>query len=224
MSSSNEPTSADTQHLNQPTICQPPKRIPRPKTCKDGIKLYFKLMYERRNMVKMPPISTASFPLFLRSLLACLFYIVTFRQTAWYRLSVELLQQRVEATLPLLKATVQSAACSENFSETTMKTQLSLLGTRSNEEYYVDEWNVIEFTSLHEHWNLFHSYKATLWNRPDMTLFIGVTTCVSSPHRCALCIKLRMDSGFVMEAYSQWTDPKIPNQSCSASSPWESIT
>ena len=189
-SSSNEPTSADTQHPNQSAICQPPKRIPRPKTCIDSIKLYFKLMYERRNMVKMPPISTASFPLFLRSLLACLFYIVTLRQTAWYRLSVELLQQRVEATLPLLKATVQSAACSENFSETSMKTQLSLLGTRSNEEYYVDEWNVIEFTSLDEHWKLFHPYKASWWNRADTRLFIGIITCVSSPHRRALCFKL----------------------------------
>ena len=193
ISSSNEPTSADTQHLNQPAIRQPPQRIPRPKTYIDRIKLYFKLMYERRNMVKMPPISTASFPLFLRSLLACLFYIVTFRQTAWYHLSVELLQQRVEATLPLLKATVQSAACSEDFSETSMKTQLSLLGTRSNEEYYVDEWNIIEFTSLDEHWTRFHPYKATLWSSINITLYIGITTCVSSPHRRALCIKLRMN-------------------------------
>jgi hypothetical protein len=192
MSSSSEPTSADMWHLNQPAICQL-QRIPRPKTCIDRIKLYFKLMYERRNMVKMPPISMATFPLFLRSLLACLFYIVTLRQTAWYRLSVELLQQRVEATLPLLKATVQSAACSENFSETSMKTQLSLLGTRSSEENYVDEWNVIEFTSLDEHWNLFHPYKANRWNRADTMLLIGSITCVSSPHRRALCIKLRMN-------------------------------
>lgn len=169
--------SADTQHLNQPAICQPPKRIPRPKTRMDSIKLYFKLLYERRNMVKMPRISTASFPLFLRSLLACLFYIVTFRQTAWYRLSVELLQQRVEATLPLLKATVQSAACSEGFSETLMKTQLSLLGTRSNEEDYVDEWNIVEFSaSLDEHWDRFHPYKATLWNRLEIMMAIGITT------------------------------------------------
>ncbi|EDR03176.1 uncharacterized protein LACBIDRAFT_331867 [Laccaria bicolor S238N-H82] len=177
MSSSNKPMSADTQHLNQPAICQPPKRIPRPKTRMDSIKLYFKLLYERRNMVKMPRISTASFPLFLRSLLACLFYIVTFRQTAWYRLSVELLQQRVEATLPLLKATVQSAACSEGFSETLMKTQLSLLGTRSNEEDYVDEWNIVEFSaSLDEHWDRFHPYKATLWNRLEIMMAIGITT------------------------------------------------
>ena len=148
-------SSQDTQHCNQPETFQPPKRIQRPKTRVESILLYFKLTYKRRNMVKMPTISIESFPLFLHSLLACLLYIITFRRSAWYRLSAELLQQRVEATSPLLKAAVQSAAQSADFSAQSMKYQLSQLGTRSSEEYYVDEWNAIEFTSLDEHWNHF---------------------------------------------------------------------
>ena len=150
-----DPPSQDTPHCNQPETFQPPKRIQRPKTRVESILLYFKLMYKRRNMVKMPAISTESFPLFLHSLLACLLYIITLRRSAWYRLSAELLQQRVEATSLLLKAAVQSAAQSADFSAQVMKYQLSQLGARSSEESYVDEWNAIEFTSLDEHWNHF---------------------------------------------------------------------
>jgi hypothetical protein len=110
-----DPASQDARHFNQPETFQPPKRVQRPKTYVEGIFLYFKLMYKRRNMVKMPAISTESFPLFLRSLIACLLYLITFRRSAWYRLSAEFLQQRVEATFPLLKAAVQSAAHSGDF-------------------------------------------------------------------------------------------------------------
>ncbi|EDR03082.1 uncharacterized protein LACBIDRAFT_331854 [Laccaria bicolor S238N-H82] len=150
-----DPASQDTQHSNQLKTFKPPKRVQRPKTCVEGILLYFKLMYKRRNMVRMPAISTESFPLFLNSVLACLFYIITFRRSAWYRLSAEFLQQRVEATFPLLKVAVQSAAQSGDFSAESMKYQMSQLGTRSSEEYYVDEWNAIEFTSLDDHWTHF---------------------------------------------------------------------
>ena len=67
-----DPPSQDAQHCNQLETSQPPKRIQRPKTRVESILLYFKLMYKRRNMVKMPAISTESFPLFVHSLLACL--------------------------------------------------------------------------------------------------------------------------------------------------------
>ncbi|KIK01688.1 hypothetical protein K443DRAFT_122294 [Laccaria amethystina LaAM-08-1] len=110
-----DPASQDARHFNQPETFQPPKRVQRPKTYVEGIFLYLKLMYKRRNMVKMPAISTESFPLFLRSLISCLLYLITFRRSAWYRLSAEFLQQRVEATFPLLKAAVQSAAHSGDF-------------------------------------------------------------------------------------------------------------
>ncbi|EDR03081.1 uncharacterized protein LACBIDRAFT_331853 [Laccaria bicolor S238N-H82] len=161
-----DPASQDTQHSNQPETFQPPKRVQRPKTYVEGISLYFKLMYKRRNMVKMPAFSTESFPLFLHSVLACLFYIITFRRSAWYRLSAEFLQQRVETTFPLLKAAVQSIAQSGgDFSAQLMKDQFSQLGTRSSQEYYVDEWNAIELTSLDEHWtHCLPQFKTTgLW-------------------------------------------------------------
>lgn len=161
-----DPASQDTQHSNQLKTFKPPKRVQRPKTCVEGILLYFKLMYKRRNMVKMPAFSTESFPLFLHSVLACLFYIITFRRSAWYRLSAEFLQQRVETTFPLLKAAVQSIAQSGgDFSAQLMKDQFSQLGTRSSQEYYVDEWNAIELTSLDEHWtHCLPQFKTTgLW-------------------------------------------------------------
>lgn len=182
-----DPTSQDAQHSDQPETFQSPKRVQRPKTYVESLLLYFKLMYKRRNMVKMPAISTESFPLFLRSLLACLLYIITFRRSAWYRLSAELLQQRVEATFPLLKTAVQSASQSGDFSAQLMKDQFSQLGTRSSEGYYVDEWNAIEFTSLDEHWTHFlPQFKRTpgLWHVLSLMAVVLVmcsSLCVSFP-------------------------------------------
>ncbi|KIK01726.1 hypothetical protein K443DRAFT_132169 [Laccaria amethystina LaAM-08-1] len=53
----------------------------------ESVKLYFRLIYERRNLVKIPAISIASLSLFLHSSLACFLYIISFRETARYRLS-----------------------------------------------------------------------------------------------------------------------------------------
>jgi len=158
-------------------------RIPKPKTFVESIRLEYKLMYERRNMVKMPAISTASFSLFLHSSLACLLYIITFRNSAWYRLSGELVQQRVEASLPRLKAATLMAAGSKFSSPDLMKNYLVILGgTGPRLECYVDEWNVTEITeSLYDHWKQFLSSKTKDWNGLPLVA-IPWCLCVSYSH------------------------------------------
>jgi len=149
-------------------------------------------MYKRRNMVKMPAISRESFPLFLHSVLACLLYIITFRISAWYRLSAEFLQQRVDATSPLLKAAVQSAARSGDFSAQLMKNQFSQLGTRSSEEYYVDEWNAIEFTSLDEHWAHF----LPQFRDPGLRYVMSIVAVVLV--MCSMCVSFSITVNIVL--------------------------
>jgi len=158
-------------------------RIPKPKTFVESIRLEYKLMYERRNMVKMPAISTASFSPFLHSSLACLLYIITFRESAWYRLSGELVQQRVEASLPRLKAATLMAAGSKFSSPDLMKKYLVILGgTGRRIECYVDEWNVTGITeSLYDHWKQFLSSKTKDWNGLPLVA-IPWCLCVSYSH------------------------------------------
>jgi hypothetical protein len=111
----------------KPTTWHHPRK-PQPKGGLERLKLYFRLLFERRNMVKMPSIATGSFSLFFQSLLACVLYVITFRTTAWYRLSAELAQRHVEAMLPELKETVLKMSHYEQLSVEFMQNQLHFLG------------------------------------------------------------------------------------------------
>jgi hypothetical protein len=179
-------------------------RIPRPKTFVESIRLDCKLIYERRNMVKMPAISTASFSLFLRSSLACLLYIITFRESAWYRLSGELVQQRVEASFPRLKTATLMAAGSKFSSPDLMKVYLGILGdTGPRLECYVDEWNVTEITeSLRDHWQQFRSSKTKDWNGLPLIQAISWCLCVSYSHLGSSVVQWRFNQGVAYSSRS----------------------
>ncbi|KIJ89714.1 hypothetical protein K443DRAFT_117611, partial [Laccaria amethystina LaAM-08-1] len=135
-------------------------RKPQPKGGLERLKLYFRLLFERRNMVKMPSIATGSFSLFFQSLLACVLYVITFRTTAWYRLSAELAQRHVEAMLPELKETVLKMSHYEQLSVEFMQNQLYFLGGPQIDD--CDEWD-LDTPSLDERWKLFYNGKLYGW-------------------------------------------------------------
>jgi hypothetical protein len=68
----------------KPTTWHHPRK-PQPKGGLERLKLYFRLLFERRNMVKMPSIATGSFSLFFQSLLACVLYVTSGKLQITYR-------------------------------------------------------------------------------------------------------------------------------------------
>jgi len=161
------------------------KKIRLPKTDMEFVKLYFRLIYERRNLVKIPAFSIASLSLFLQSSLACFLYIISFRETAWYRLSVELFQQHAEAKLPPLKAAVLSQADSPKHGPLAeaMKHHSWVMGSWWKAGLYIDHLNATEVTdSLAEHCDHFIRFKERDWYGMGVTQALGFCMCVSFPH------------------------------------------
>ena len=150
----------------KPTTWHHPRK-PKPKDDLEGLRHHFRLLFERRNMVKMPSIATGSFGLFLQSLLAFVLYVITFRTTAWYRLSAELAQCHVEAMLPELREAVLKMSHSEQFSVEFIQNNLYFLGGPQSKgvfERFIDsdEWD-LDTPSLDERWKLFYKGRLYGW-------------------------------------------------------------
>lgn len=153
--------------FGQGTVTWHHPRKTKPEPGLERLKLHFSLLFERRNMVKIPSIATGSLGHLFQSLLACVLYVITFRTTAWCCLFAEPAQRHVEAMLPELREAVLKMSHNEEFSVEFVQNSLYFLGGpqsrgRENEFDDSDEWD-LDTPSLDERWKLFYNGKLHGW-------------------------------------------------------------
>ena len=152
----------------------------------ERLKVCCNLLFDRRNIVKLPVITVKLFCIVLQCTAVLLLCIISFGVTAGYRRTTKLLQRHVKETLPVLKETVLTLARSQRFSKEFTRSQLFPLGGLQSFDgkYDYDEQD-FDPPSLDKRWRRFHSGKLICWLFGEfrtMHLQWAVTFCL-----CVAC-------------------------------------
>ena len=129
----------------------------------ERLKVCCNLLFDRRNIMKLPVITVKLFCIVLQRSATLLLCIISFGATAGYRRTTTLLQRHVKGTLPVLKETVLTLARSQRFSEEFARSQLFPLGgPQSHDGKHDCDEQDFDPPSLDKRWRRFHSEKQKL--------------------------------------------------------------